>query len=327
MTKNVKLRRIKTSIPDDVFVSSIDGILGTVKDVNLDVYFTSKKIYELENTMFVVLDMYDSSDEMKALLVGNRDKDFTSLVDSIKFGLKYRVVGNVSILTNDEETAALPFIDELNNSRVFCIYALQCYSDTFLGVDVDEFNINLELQDQYDIVSKYTDYFKDYALDQVKDIKVSCYNELFYLLTDGSLLVNDMKELDNIDMIHYIDNHTIVAIGSDKTITCLTKKHVSGANFLNSDNYQYKKILTNEFGVVALRDDGVVVYFGTIVSSVIDYSRFTDVDDIGYVEENDDIVVIKDGKVFSLFHQHDYSNEKPDVLVEGSLDDLEIIGE
>lgn len=125
MTKDVKLRRIKTSIPDDVFVSSIDGILGPVKDVNLDVYFTSKKIYELEDTIFVVLDMCDSTGvDMKALLVGNRDKDFISLVDSIKIddAVRYRISGNVSIPADDVE---LPFMNEFKDNKLFCIYALQ----------------------------------------------------------------------------------------------------------------------------------------------------------------------------------------------------------
>lgn len=124
MTKDVKLRRIKTSIPDDVFVSSIDGILGPVKDVNLDVYFTSKKIYELEDAIFVVLDMCDSTGEMKALLVGNRDKDFISLVDNIKIDdvVRYRISGNVSIPAADVE---LPFMNEFKDNKLFCIYALQ----------------------------------------------------------------------------------------------------------------------------------------------------------------------------------------------------------
>ncbi len=124
MTKDVKLRRIKTSIPNDVFVSSIDGILSPVKDVNLDVYFTSKKIYELEDTIFVVLDMCDSIAGMKALLVGNRDKDFISLVDSIKIddAVRYRISGNVSIPADDVE---LPFMNEFKDNKLFCIYALQ----------------------------------------------------------------------------------------------------------------------------------------------------------------------------------------------------------
>ena len=125
MTKKIGIKKIETNIPSDSFISSIDGIAGAVKGVTLDVYFTSKKIYELEDTMFVVFDMYDSNStgKMKALLVGNRDKDFTSLVDSIKINddVRYRVSGNVSIPDDVE----FPFMNELNNNKLFCIYALQ----------------------------------------------------------------------------------------------------------------------------------------------------------------------------------------------------------
>jgi len=123
MTKKIRIKKIETTIPYNSFISSIDGIAGAVKGVTLDVYFTSKKIYELEDTMFIVLDMYDSTGKMKALLVGNRDKDFTSLVDSIKINddVRYRVSGNVSIPDDVE----FPFMNELNNNKLFCIYALQ----------------------------------------------------------------------------------------------------------------------------------------------------------------------------------------------------------
>lgn len=302
MLKKIRIRKIETEIPYDVFVSSIDGLISKVDRVNLLVYFTSKKIYELEDTMFVLLNMYDNSGEMSALLVGNRDADFQTLVQNIRFGLKYRIAGNVSILTNDEETSTLPFIDELNNSNVFCIYALQCYSDTFLGVNIDEFNINLDLQEQYDLVSKYSDYLKSIDFDKLKDMKVSCYSELVCLLIDGTVLINGVKQLNNVGMVYYINNHMIVAIGNDNTITCLTKKDVAGADFINDNNCKYKKILATEFGVIALTNDGIVRYFGDLTSSVIDYSRFVDVDDI---QLDDDIVVIKDGKSYSLFHIND----------------------
>ena len=126
MTKKIGIKKIETSIPCDVFVSSIDGIVGASKGVNLDVYFTSKKIYELEDTMFIVLDMYDSTGKMKALLVGNRDKEFTSLVDGIKIDadVRYRISGNVSI-PSDTDDVELPFMNDIKNNKLFCIYAFQ----------------------------------------------------------------------------------------------------------------------------------------------------------------------------------------------------------
>ena len=126
MTKKIGIKKIETNIPYDIFISSIDGIAGAVKGVTLDVYFTSKRIYELEDTMFVILDMYDSTSEMKALLVGNRDKEFTSLVDSIKIDadVRYRISGNVSI-PSDNDDVELPFMNDIKNNKLFCIYAFQ----------------------------------------------------------------------------------------------------------------------------------------------------------------------------------------------------------
>lgn len=126
MTKKIGIKKIETTIPSDSFISSIDGLIDKVNKVTLDVYFTSKKIYELEDTMFVVFDLYDSTGKMKALLVGNRDKDFTSLVDSIKVSddVRYRISGNVSTPVETDD-ADLPFMNELKNNKVFCIYALQ----------------------------------------------------------------------------------------------------------------------------------------------------------------------------------------------------------
>ena len=98
MTKKIEIKKIKNTISYDAFISSINGLVGKVKNINLEVYFTSKKIYELEDIMFVLLNMYDNSGDMKALLVGNRNKDFISLVDNIKYGLKYRINGNISVL-------------------------------------------------------------------------------------------------------------------------------------------------------------------------------------------------------------------------------------
>lgn len=304
MTKKIEFKKIETNVPYDAFISSIAGLGDKVSKVNLEVYFVSKKVYKLEDKMFVLLDMNDNSGEMKALLVGNRTEDFMSVVDNIKYGYKYRVCGNVTIPDTEEEAAVLPFINEIKNIKLFCIYALQCYSDTIYGVSQDEFNGCIDIKEKYEVISKYTDYLKGISQGEVKDIAASCYGEIVILLNDGTLFVNDEKKLNNINMIQYINSHTIIAISNDNVVTCLTEKGVSGFNFLNNNNYKYKKIITTEFGVAALTHEGVVVYFGDVVSSVIDHSRFAEVDDIEYAN-NGDIAIIKGGKKYSLFHSNE----------------------
>ena len=127
MAKKTGIRKIETNIPYDTFISSIDGIIGTVKRATLNVYFTSKKIYELDNNMFVVFDIYDNTGEMKALLIGDRDKEFISLVDSIKVNdnfVEYKISGDISIPV-DIDNLGIPFIKDIKNNKVFCIYAIQ----------------------------------------------------------------------------------------------------------------------------------------------------------------------------------------------------------
>jgi len=305
MTKKIEIKKIETMIPYDAFISKIANITGEVKHVNLEVYFTSKEIHEIKDTMFAVLNMCDSSGEMKAILVGNRDNEFVSLVNKIKHGLKYRISGNICTLSDEIDEVKLPFIDELKNTSIFCIYALQCYSDTIYGIDLNEFNSCTSVNEEYKVIKKYTSYLNNISEEEVKDIKVSAYGEIVTLLNDGTLYINDENKLENIKTIHYINSHTICAISKDNVITVLTKKGICNIDYLNNNNYQYKKILVTEFGIAALTHEGVVIYFGDISSSIIDHTRFIDIDDIDYEEDSGGITVIKKGKKYSLFHLKD----------------------
>ena len=123
VTRKINFRKILTTIPYDSFVSQIHGLVGRTKNVTLDVNIASKRIYELEDTMFVFLDILDNTGNMSAVLVGNRNVDFRTLVQNIKLGLKYRIAGNISLI--DDSLDDLPFRDEISGDKLFCIYALQ----------------------------------------------------------------------------------------------------------------------------------------------------------------------------------------------------------
>jgi len=124
LTKKINFRKIETTIPEDKFISTIIGLIGKIKNVTLDVNVVSKKIYELEDSMFVFLDIADNTGGMSAVLVGNRNVDFRTLVQNIKFGVNYRVAGNVSVI-DDSFDEDLPFRDEISGDKLFCIYAIQ----------------------------------------------------------------------------------------------------------------------------------------------------------------------------------------------------------
>ena len=62
-----------------------------------------------------------------------------------------------------------------------------------------------------------------------------------------------------------------------------------------------------------------------IIDGIIDYTNFYDAFDIGYIEEEDDIVVIKNDEVISLFNNEDYSNKNIDILLNGCGEDFIIL--
>lgn len=322
MLKKIGISKIETEIPYDVFVSSIDGLISNVDRVNLEVYFTSKKIYELEDTMFVLLNMYDNSGEMQCLLVGNRSQEFISLVDNVKYGLRYRVSGNVCTLDNDIEDRKLSFTNEIKNGKVFCLTAIQCYSDTIYGVPYDEFNGCIGVEEEYEIVSKYTTYLNNIELEQVKNIKVDCNYKIAILLHDGTFLINGKVELDNIKETEIFGPDTIIAISNDNVITGFSNKHSSKLTTLNNNDYSYKKVLIGSLGVVALTHEGTIIYFGMRDISIIDPMRFINVNDINYADDHYDEFIVRkdDGTSYSLFDWNMPDNNYGMVNIIGGID-------
>ena len=302
MIKKINFKKIETKVPYDTFISKIGGLVGQVKNVTLDVSVISKKIYELDDAMFVLLNIFDNTGEMSALLVGHRDSDFQHLIQDIKIGLKYRIVGNVSMI-DDSFDESLPFTNEIKNGKVFFLTAIQCYSDTIYGVPYDEFNGCIGVEEEYEIVSKYTTYLNNIELEQVKNIKVDCNYKIAILLHDGTFLINGKVELDNIKETEIYGPGTIIAISNDNVITGFSNKHSSKLTTLNNNDYSYKKVLIGSLGVVALTHEGTVIYFGMRDISIIDPMRFINVDDINYVDDHFDEFIVRknDGTSYSLF--------------------------
>lgn len=230
----------------------------------------------------------------------------------------YRISGNVSLLNDDLLDEVLPFQDEITGNKIFCITALQdLRSIRLFGVDIVKL-YDYDLHNAYDIVNDNTDYLKDVSIDEVKDIKFSCYKDVIILLHNGIVLLNGKEMLENVKAVVFINGGAIFAITNNNVIIPVVGM-CNSTKCINNNNYKYKKIIITPLVIAALTFEKDIRLFGMVCEGFIDYHRFFDVDDIGYVEENDDIVVIKDGKVYSLFHENDYSNNKPKVLTDGDL--------
>jgi len=178
------------------------------------------------------------------------------------------------------------------------------------------------LKQAYDLVKEHTDYLVD--INDVKDIQFSLYGNVIILLSNGDVILDGNDVLSNIKLLSFRNGYVIFAISNDRIIRCLTSNS-NHALFMNNNDSTYKKILVTPLVVVALTNDGDIKFYGDILDTTIDYHRFMDIEDVGYVEENNDIVVIKDGLPYSLLYEHDYFGEIPDVLVEGELNDVVII--
>ncbi len=321
--KKINIKKIGTTISEDVFISHIDSVIGTTNHVTLKVTIENIQVYELDNTMFVLLDISDMSGKVKGLMVGYRaDKDFKAILDDIYINKKCKVSGKFCFLDVEPCDVDLPF--ELNDSHLFCIQAFQDLDSIQLyGVDITRL-YNYDLEKAYTFVKENTDYLYNIYIDKVKNILFSVYKDIIILLNDGSLLLNGKKKLDNIKKIIFLSGLSIFAISNDNVIKCVTGNWES-TKFLNANDYKYKKILYTPLVIVALNYDNDIRLYGTITDQAIDSKRLVSVDDIGYVEDNNDIVIIKENKVYSLFLEHDYADELPNIMVEGFCNDVFII--
>lgn len=294
----LSIRKIETIVPYDIPVTSI-GELSTKGSATLEITFINKQLYEIDGVYYILTDVFDNTGEMKALFLCN-DKDY---INNIRYGLRYRISGLFNVINDDDiEVKSLPFINDIKDTCVFFVKAMQCYDNTFCGVDISEFNCGYDLSQQYSLVEKYTNYLNGINQDNINDIKVTVDGRLIYLLDDSTVHVNDRLVLDNIKYLHCTDSCVITSIGLDNTITCLSDANGDASVFINDNNYQYKKILLTEFGIIALRYDGVVRYFGDMFAKAIDYSLFVDVDDIKDIAGK--IVVIKGSNSYSLFYSN-----------------------
>lgn len=331
MTKKIGIRKVETEMPSDAAISQIATLSENDKHVTLEVTVQLRKIQEIEDTTFALLDIKDKSDCMQALLFGDNGKEFTSLLNSIKDGFTYRIGGNVATISDDTEDVDLPFIDDIKGKKIFLIRALQYYPDSMFNTEVNElFGVSIEalfdynLKQSYDFVKEHTNYLDGISINNVIDIQFSLYGNVIILLSNGDVILDGNNVLSNIKLLSFRNGYVIFAISNDRIIRCLTSNSAHTL-FMNNNDSTYKKILVTPLVVVALTNEGDIKFYGDILDTTIDYHRFIGIEDIGYVEENSDIVIIKDDLPYSLLYEHDYFGEIPDVLVEGELNDVVII--
>jgi len=145
MTKKIGIRKVETEIPSDAVISQIATLSENDKHVTLEVTVQLRKIQEIEDTTFALLDIKDKTGSMQALLFGDDGKEFASLLNSIKNGFTYRIGGAVATISDDTEDVELPFIDDVKGKKIFLIRALQYYPDSMFNTEVNElFGVSID---------------------------------------------------------------------------------------------------------------------------------------------------------------------------------------
>lgn len=184
--------------------------------------------------------------------------------------------------------------------------------DTIFGINLTT-AYDLDLEKKYELVRTNTNYLKNTTIEEVKDIKFSIFKDIIILLKTNKVYVNGEEKADNIKYLHFVDGMSIFAIDNENRLFCLTASD-NAPKLINNNDYRYKRIILTPLCIVALTYEKGVKCFGNFLDIFIDYNKFSEVEDIGYEESNDDIIVIKNNNIYSLFGNFEYSNSDSNII-------------
>lgn len=174
----------------------------------------------------------------------------------------------------------------------------------FYGIDIVD-AYDLKIEELYKIIKENTKYLDSIKKENIKNIKVTYYKEIIVLLKNGQVYLNGKKLYDNIKEIIFMSGVNIFGISNDNQILAITGSD-NNTRFMTNNNYKYKKIIYTPLVIVGLTYDNEVKMYGCMLDFAINYKNFFNVDDIAYIEDEDDVVVLKDNKIISLLHNTEY---------------------
>ena len=99
MKKEVKLkyRKINLKLENfDGYVTKIESIIGTIKNITVEVEIKKIKVYEYKDSISLFCNIEDNTGSMAAFLIGSRG-DMKEIVSILKENNRYLIYGNVSI--------------------------------------------------------------------------------------------------------------------------------------------------------------------------------------------------------------------------------------
>ena len=190
----------------------------------------------------------------------------------------------------------------------------------FFGVDIVD-AYDLKSEELYKIIKENTKYLDKIKKEDIKDIKVTYYKEIVVLLKDGTVYLDGIEQYSNIKEIIFMSGVNIFGISNENQIVSITGSD-NNTRFMSNNNYKYKKIFRNPLVIAALNHEKEVKIYGCMLDFAINYKNFYDVDDIAYIEDEDDVVVLKKDKIISLLHNTEYYDVE--LVLEGKGKDYQI---
>lgn len=92
----IKYKNVKTDIPSNTRILKIENAVDKDRNVTFEVIIDDKNIYEFEDTIFMILNIRDDTENISALVVGNNTIETENLFKSIHLQEKYRINGNIT---------------------------------------------------------------------------------------------------------------------------------------------------------------------------------------------------------------------------------------
>lgn len=132
MTKEINLRNTSNKVSSN-YISKISEIAGDkVKNVTIEATVIDHKNIEIEKGIITLLKLKDSSGTINGMLIGKRDDEHESLVQSINNNNTFKLKGTI-VKVEDEyleeldrlTKSQLSIKDYITEERIICINALE----------------------------------------------------------------------------------------------------------------------------------------------------------------------------------------------------------
>lgn len=157
-------------------------------------------------------------------------------------------------------------------------------------------------EEKLDYIINNTTVLNGIDLNDVKQIESDFYNNVYVLLENGNLHINNTYYTNKIMEIYFLNGHDLYLITEDKKILPLKKQNEwKGLDFyLNNNNISYKKILSSPLYLTALTEQKTIVSTHADCTGVgVKFENFINVEDIIYIDEKP--YIVKNNQTMPLY--------------------------